>query len=406
MSSIKLNKLTPDIRQSYQKTPYRLRYFLSPIRFLYRLVKVFNSKIMTDVWTLSWRELHETPITIIFAGNNKNKNYLASQIFDNLYKETYIGKIWRGNSIHKIPKRRQDCSLLISEVSRKSYKPLSNKEGFFIPCWIGSEADISADISAIIHKKALSSDLGKMKKRPVQFEFTKEPYQFDNFYYTMYLPYINRVHENRVNVLPYEIMKKRFERCDLILMKRDNEYIAGDMILYEDGIPHLWFLGIKDGNTDYLKDRVVGIINHFAIEYLKQKGYKRIHFGTTRSFLNDSILQYKKNRYLQLQVTDSSEMGFLLKPLTKSTHVKEFFLRNPFIHVENSKFYGAVFIDSNKPYTKEDFEKIYKTYYLQGLTRLNIYAFGNGEKSMRKIIPPELLSSVSLQPAEGLFQNE
>lgn len=405
MSSIKLEELTPGSKQSYQKTPHYLRYFFSPLKFLYRLVKTLNHKMMVNIVVLSRHESQEIPITIIFAGNNKNKNYLGSQLLDNVYKEAHIGKIWKGNIIKKIPKRSQDCSLMILEINKNSRRLLNKKEGFFIPCWIGSEADISTDISTIIHKKALSSDLSKMKKHPVQFEFTKEPYQFDNFYYTMYLPYINRVHENRVNILPYETMKRRFKRCDLILMKRDNEYIAGDMILYEDGVPHLWFLGIKDGNTDYLKDRVVGIINHFAIEYLKQKGYKRIHFGTTRSFMNDSIFQYKKNRYLQLQVIGSSETGFLIKPLTKSINVKDFFLRNPFIHVEDNKFYGAVFIDSDKPHTREDFEKIYKTYYIKGLTRLNIYVFGNGEKGMRELIPPELHDSVSIQSAEGLFQH-
>ncbi|TLD40101.1 MAG: hypothetical protein JETT_3628 [Candidatus Jettenia ecosi] len=120
-----------------------------------------------------------------------------------------------------------------------------------------------------------------------------------------------------------------------------------------------------------------------------------MNFGGTRAFLHDGVLQYKKR--WGLQIVGSSKMGFLIQPLTKSVNVKNFFLRNPFIYIDEDKLNGAVFIESDQLCSQEDLKKIYKNYYLKGLSKLNIYLFGDNERNMREIIPPELRERMSIQ---------
>ncbi|UJS17262.1 MAG: hypothetical protein L3J17_15320 [Candidatus Jettenia sp.] len=395
MNNTELKEFIPPVKQTYRKTSYSPRGFLSPIRLLYRLLQQFDRKFRVNAWVISGDESLKTSITTIFTGNKKNKNYLNNLLFNNFCSEIYIGKIWRWNSIKIVHKKPLGCSLRISEIHKNSRKLPGNKASFFIPCWVGGEADLSADISTIIHKKSLNSDLNKIKQGNMQFEITKEKSRFDNFYYTMYLPYITRVHKNRVIPLPYETMKKNLKRCDLLMIKKDSEFIAGQLIIYNNDMPRLWFTGLKNGNIDYLKDHITGAMYYFAMTYLKQKGYKRVHFGLTRPFLNDGVFQYKKKR--SLQITDSSKIGFLIQPLTKSVNVKNFFLRNPFIYIDEDKLNGAVFIESDQLCSQEDLKKIYKNYYLKGLSKLNIYLFGDNERNTREIIPPELRERMSIQ---------
>lgn len=402
MNNTELKEFILTVKQTCRKTSYSPRGFLSPIRLLYRLLQQFDRKFRVNAWVISGDRSLKTSITTIFTGNKKNKNYLNNLLFNNLCSEVHIGKIWRWNSIKIVHKKPPGCSLRISEIHKNSRKLPGNKASFFIPCWVGGEADLSADISTIIHKKSLNSDLNKIKQGNIQFEITKEKSRFDNFYYTMYLPYVTRVHKNRVIPLSYETMKKNFKRCDLLMVKKDSEFIAGQLIIYNNDIPRLWFTGLKNGNTDYLKYHITGAMYYFAMTYLKQKGCKRVHFGLTRPFLNDGVFQYKKKR--NLQITDSSKIGFLIQPLGKLTTVKEFFLKNPFIYLEKGKFYGAVFIDNDQLHSQEDYEKIYETYYIKGLSKLTMYLFGDNQKNMKEAIPPKLFGRMSLHSAETLFE--
>ncbi|GIL20018.1 MAG: hypothetical protein BroJett041_11320 [Candidatus Jettenia caeni] len=339
------------------------------------------------MWVISGKESPETPI--IFAGNGKNKNYIGTLAFDSSCNEINMGKIRRGNLPKIINKKYQDYFLRILEVNNTSHRVSDAEKGFLIPCWISQEADISVDTATLRKYEK------QINKWNLQFEMTNERYQFDKFYNTMHLPYITKVYGNGAFLMPYENMKKNLKKCDLLLIKKDNEHIGGNLIIYEKDVPRLWSLGIKDGNTDYLKTGVTIAIDYFAIKYLKQKGYKKLNFGGTRAFLHDGVLQYKKR--WGLQIVGSSKMGFLIQPLTKSVNVKNFFLRNPFIYIEEDKLNGAVFIESDQLCSQEDLKKIYKNYYVKGLSKLNIYLFGDNERNTGEIIPPELRERMSIQ---------
>ena len=54
--------------------------------------------------------------------------------------------------------------------------------------------------------------------------------------------------------------------------------------------------------------------------------------------------------------------------------------------------------------SEKDFEKIYKDFYIKGLSRLNIYLFGENERNIREIIPSKFLDKMSICSAERLFQ--
>lgn len=390
-------KLLAFAKLIYQRSPFCFRWLFSPITIIYRLIYRLNYKLRINVWILSGTEPAKLPLTIIFAGIEHNKKYFAKLVLNNFCTETYLGKAWRWNLMKLINKRARDCSLMVLEVNAAFYQVFGNKKSFFIPRWIGQEADISVNTPSFNrHEKQIN-------KHNLQFEITNERTQFDKFYQGMYVPYITKVFGNTAVLMSYYEMEKNFNNGVLLLIKRDEEYIAGEIIVYEKNGPRLAGLGVKNGNTDYLKVDVMLAIYFFAIKYLRQKGYNKLHFGSSRAFLKDGVLQYKKR--WRLQVVNDKDVGFLIKPLCWSNGVKEFFLKNPFIYLDQGVFCGAIFLEKDQLRSREDVEKIYKDYYEEGLSKVNIYLYGNGEGNMGNLIPPELYKKISICSAESLFQS-
>ena len=398
MKDSKTKKTIAITKLTYQKLPFYFRWLFYPVKFIYRLAH----KLRIDIWIISGKEHLNTPLTIIFAGCERNKNYFAKLAFDSSYSEIHIGKKWLWNLFRIVSKGAQDYSLIVLEMDRAFYRLFNSKKSFFIPCWIGGEVDISGDISSLIKTDSHKTDIRRIKKYNMQFEVTNEQSQFDNFYNHMYLPYITNAHRNTAFPVTDSDMKKNFKNCDLLLIKKEKEYIGGVLLIYRKSVPCIWSFGVKDGNTDYLKAGVIGAQCYFAVVYLKEKGYKKMHFGGSRAFLKDGVLQYKKER--GLQVMGSPRKGFLVKPLSNSAGTKGFFLRNPFIYLNKSKLIGAVFVENDQLSSEKDFEKIYKDFYIKGLSRLNIYLFGENERNIREIIPSKYLDKMSICSAERLFQ--
>ncbi len=360
---------------------------------LYRLV----CKLRTDVWIVSLKEPMKDPLSMIYAGREINKNYLAKLAFDSSYSEIYVGRIWLWSLMRTIKKKSQNCSFMVLEVNKVFYRLFLDIKSYFIPLWIYGEVDISSSIN----NESLRSDIRRIKKHNLEFELTREQFEFDNFYNNLYLPYISKSHENRAFILSYDEMKKDFRRCELILIKKEKEKIGGILINYKKAVPRLWSIGVKDGNTEILKTGVIGALYYFAVEHLKQKGYKKVHFGSSRAFLKDGVLRYKKK--WEVKIIGSTKSGFMIKPLSLSMSIKKFLINNPFIYINQKRYTGAIFLDSDLLSSKESFERHYKDYSLRGVSELVFNLFGESKKSIEEKIPVELSSKIKICSAERYF---
>jgi hypothetical protein len=127
-----------------------------------------------------------------------------------------------------------------------------------------------------------------------------------------------------------------------------------------------------------------------------------VNLGGTRPFLKDGVLRYKKK--WNQKIVGTSLMGFLIKPLSKTVGMKGFFLNNPFIYVHKNRVNGAIFAEAGQPFSKEDFQKFYKDYYLTGISKLFIYRFEQGHSRISEIVPPEFSDNMIVSSAESLFE--
>jgi len=398
-----LKKLLVMYKMIHHKILVGFRRLLLRVQLRVRIREIVNSLIL-NVWIVMGEEiLSKQKLAIIYIGSEKNKNFLTKVAFGNSYKEDYIGKTWLWRIFKTVKAKGHACSLMVAEVPKNSLMLFGKKKCFYIPSWVQGELKTSIDTSQHIKNESLKSDLRKITRNKLHFELTNELSQFHNFYHNMYLPYITKAHDDRAVITKYDFMKKFFRDCELLLIKKDEEYIAGILIAYNytKKRARLWCIGVKDGNSDYIKDGASGAIYYFSLLHLKEKGYKRVSVGLSKAFLKDGVLRYKKK--WGHRIIGTYKIGFLIKPLSKTAAVEGFFLNNPFIYVRKNRLNGAVFVEDGQSFSKEDFQKFYKDYCLNGVSKLFIYRFGQGHGRSREIVPPEFSDRITICSAESLF---
>jgi hypothetical protein len=362
-------------------------------------------KLKRDVWIISGENYNKKNcFSIMFAGYGKSKKYITKLAFGNSSKEKYLGNIWLWRLQDKISCYNPD--LLVLDIDNVLLRFYDRRKNFFVPHWISGDTDISVDISSIMKSKSsLLSIKSKINKNNYCFEMTKDKKQFEYFYYNMYLPFITKRHGDRAIIKEYDNLKQKFINCELLLIKKNEEYVAGGMIDYgfKKAIPRLSKVGIKSGNLQYLKDRVLGARIYFSISYLKDKGYKRLDLGGSKAFLDDGSLRSKKE--WQIVLNETTKDGYLIRPLTSAFNTKEFLSNNPFIFLDRGKLTGAIFLDREKLNSNNDIMKVYNHYYYMGMEKLVAYVYSDQINRIKKMIPAEISNEFEICSATEIFEN-
>ncbi len=362
-------------------------------------------KLKRDVWIISGKNSKKKNcFSIMFAGYGKSKNHITQLAFGNSSKEKHLGNIWLWKLQDKISRYNPDLVVLDIEIFLLRF--YDRRKSFFVPHWISGDTDISADISSIMNSKnAFRSIKSKINKNNFCFEITKDKRQFEYFYHNMYLPFITKRHGDSAVLKKYDDLKKKFINCELLLIKKNEEYVAGGMIDYgfKKAIPRLSIVGIKGGNLRYLKDRVLGMRTYFSISYLKDKGYKRLDLGGSKAFLDDGSLRSKKE--WQIVLNETTKDGYLIKPLTSTFNTKEFLSNNPFVFLDRGKLTGAIFLDREKLNSNINIMKVYNHYYYVGLEKLVAYVYGDQINRIKKMIPAEISNKFEICSAKVVFEN-
>ena len=105
-----------------------------------------------------------------------------------------------------------------------------------------------------------------------------------------------------------------------------------------------------------------------------------------------------------MRIRNKEIMGLIIKPLSRADGVKGFFINNPFIYEDKTGLNGAIFVPGNRSLSKEDFAKIYKDYYVKGLSKLVVYRFGEVNSKTPVAVPEEFSDRITMCTVESMFQ--
>ena len=205
--------------------------------------------------------------------------------------------------------------------------------------------------------------------------------------------------------MTYDFVKRQFRKGglfnDLLLIKEQDEYVAGVLLHYKKDKAKLSTLGVKDGNLDYVKNGAIGALFCFTFQWAREKGFAAIDFGGSRPFLKDGILRYK--RKWNQKISNKKEIGFFVGVLSETDGAKGFFLNNPFIYEDQTGLNGAIFVAGDRHLSADDFARIHKQHYHQGLSKLVIYQFDQTNGITCSRVPPEFSDCIAVCSAKSIF---
>lgn len=328
-------------------------------------------KYRKNIWLLDGNERHsQQPLQIVYAGRELNKNYIAHLAYGDAAHEEYRGKTWLW-TLPRLLATYRDTDLIICEEDAHECWRLRSRSDFYVPCWINSEFPLPLDQEIARHRESVRSDIRAVRKYGYSYEIARDTESYRLFYETMYAPYIVKAHGNRAALMSLEELMSRRETTDLLLIRRDGQYVAGEVLVYEHEGVRSWSLGVKDGDYRYVKEGVLGAIYYFKMQYLAERGFNKLNAGASRPFLDDGVLQYKKKWGAQL--TTPRPGGLLLRVVSRAPGLVAFLQNNPFIGRQGSALNGVVFWPEGTEVPDERKSRITKTLWIPGLDGLGIY---------------------------------
>ena len=220
----------------------------------------------------------------------------------------------------------------------------------------------------------------------------------------MHVPHASQHFGEGMHVYPRIDAQADFEKGELLLVRKQGEYISGLLITYKDSCMCLRILGVRDGNREYVRDGAIAALYEFALRHAEEEGCRKVKFYRSRAFLQDGVLRFK--RTLSQRIVTPDRHKFLLRIVSESAASRAFLENSPFIFERYGKLHGAVFLNGETPLTLAALRKINKEHFHPVMSQLVVFQFSpemtNGEAGASSVLIPELAAHHPTDPSDPL----
>jgi hypothetical protein len=361
---------------------------VKPLRKFVRRLKTLEAQYRCDLWVLNGRERSSGAcLTVFFAGQLESKNYIGHKVFGDTWAETPPRRVRRRSLLRRAQSKRGEHELAIFETGDPARVLAQLPSALLVPCWVGGTQDLRVVDRLAEYSQDVENDLKRIRRNRLDYRVTTDPAEFNRFYHTMYVPYITRTFGDHAFLMQFDELHAALPNCELLLITQDGQDIAGSIIIYEHGRPRGWSVGVKDGDSRWVKAGGLSAIQYLRAQYLRSRGFTQLHQGASRPFLNDGALRFKRKLGMALVDRAPNWFAFLVK--RDSVSVRAFFRHNPVIYELNGGLNGALFRDSCSLPTGVEVNGLFREYYMLGLAELTLFCFDqNGSKSGGLVLQP------------------
>lgn len=375
----------------FDAVPGPLRALMGPVVSCQRWMQ----QMRPEAWVLQGTEPHsQTGLAVLISAQKENRDYLGHLIFGANFEVKLVGRKRLADLLSaNVTDVGNDCAIVLTEALATQAAAAMQPGSFFIPTWVKGEMDLPLDPEIVRKNHTVKNDLRKIQKNALHYEVTREATKFDEFYHQMHVPFIMKVHGDSAFITPYESMRSKLGQCELLLLKHQEQSIAGLLIIHEETGPRLWSVGVRDARPEYSQLGAMPALYHFSFEHLLAKGLKRVSLGASRAFLRDGVLQYKR-KYGQ-RIASAFPDGFMLRVRTLTPAVRAFLANNPFIFRRGVELHGAAFSDADPAPSGQDVRQAQVDCLNPGLSRLHIYCLCGGAAAVET--PAELKEQVVVE---------
>lgn len=308
-------------------------------QFLKRYTGVYKSK----AWHLYDNTADSENINVFYVGTEAHKNTILHAFFPQDGKQRYLGEqyFW---GVKCLSPKKINYDLAVIECDAVDQMPDKHRTGWFVPRWIKTYTDIPVAKPNNSYKY----NLRVITKHKFDYWVTTDDSLIKKFYDEMYVPFINKRHQDRSLPMQLEDLQNAVANgnCELLLVRDEVRNIAGMVIDYRKMPPNLWSVAVLNADDELLSKSAVFACYHFSFIYLLEKGYSRVSLGFSRAFLNDGVLQFK--RKFGFKILFPTIKGFAVYPLRHSDALSELLTNQPFVHINNQQMHLASFVSDEE----------------------------------------------------------
>lgn len=362
----------------YNRLPQSLMEFVSPTAEpAYLRVKrwwLILSQLRMPLYILEGKERHsqETLVTAVL-GTKASMVYLADLLYSGNPSTHELEKISPLRIETQIGARLAGCSLVFIEVDEVFCRHLARRRFMVLPSWAAFVLDLSKPLDQtwnLKKNKSLRENLRKMRRYEYRFEITRDPAQFEYFYYRMYAPYQSARHKKQWIKIGFHQMKRIFHKGLLFMIKRGEDYLSGNLAVPRGSTLWMYANGVKDAEIRYLKQGALTATYYHAILWSKENGYRKLDFGHCRPFINGGLWYYKKKWGMEVRKSERIKSVLGMRVCKVNRAVEEFMSGNPFVFLHDQKLKSFCRTGQNVYLDGRKFHSLIKSLHMPGIEEL------------------------------------
>jgi hypothetical protein len=128
---------------------------------------------------------------------------------------------------------------------------------------------------------------------------------------------------------------------------------------------------------------------------LSEQGYRQVHLGASRAFLNDGVLQYKKK--WGMAIAGERADGWIINALQDDAATRSFLINNPFSYENSGELCVAVFLEAGTVLGVDQMRRLYQQHHLAGTGTLVFHTFD--ALPSPEIVPDDLKNRIAFRRA-------
>lgn len=332
------------------------------------------------------------PLHMAYVGLRRHLDYVSTLVFDSSPSvwETTHTTLFRLRQI--IPTLRRDHDLIIIELPYPFLLRFSGWDGFTTMPWLRHRLDLTVpweEIDARFRRKTLKSSLKKVSEKHFTCVTSHNPAEFEQFYHQMYKPFIEAKHGPQAAITEIELLRLYFRKGWLTQIMHKGEMVYALLQHERAGICHMRVGGVKEGNTDWLKQEAGTAAYYFSIMRAREKGLPALDLGLTRPLLDDGVFRYKKKWGAAVSHGTTLYQGLWVGIGRDVTAAAGFLAHHPFAWMDRKgRWHGLVTFPSREQCSETDLKRLLRRHTAPGLESLFVVApFGFSDDVQRRIVP-------------------
>ena len=300
----------------------------------------------------------KSPLSFAYIGSNshRNRDFWVQMSLAEGFRKKDMGRhfVWRVLPFSKSASCKSDFLIIDDNLLSKGY--FGSLPGFRIPQTVTMGLDISLPIETLFgsQRRGLERRIRKNKLSYVRAESSES---FDDYYHGMYVPYARTKFASTAILSTYEQLRRIFLKGGLIVIKKEEKAVAGQLYDVVNGVVNLHSIGVRDASPEYIQDGDLGACYYFSVLEMKRQGHENLLIGYSRPFLNDGAFKYKLS--LKAYMYKANPIPRLwLGLLNDSIGLRHFLAKNPFVFLNEKEAFSYAFFgeteDGKPPRACED----------------------------------------------------